>query len=82
MKLDSFQEVVLESSSVEELKEKVKCVTSCRFLVVSKSFIDVLCHSHRNLLHGDSAPLTPPHQEQRTSLMLLKPYNYQLLSFV
>lgn len=27
MKLDSFQEVVLESSSVEELKEKVKCVT-------------------------------------------------------
>lgn len=24
MKLDSFQEVVLESSSVEELKEKVK----------------------------------------------------------
>lgn len=26
MKLDSFQEVVLESSSVEELKEKVKCV--------------------------------------------------------
>lgn len=27
MKLDSFQEVVLESSSVEELKEKVKCAS-------------------------------------------------------
>lgn len=45
MKLDSFQEVVLESSSVEELKEKV-----------SKRLIDVLCwkaqrcHSYKNLV--------------------------------
>lgn len=58
MKLDSFQEVVLESSSVEELKEKVKCLTRCKFIVISKSLFDVFCweaqkyHSYINLFLG------------------------------
>lgn len=43
MKLDSFQEVVLESSSVEELKEKVKLLTRCKFIVISESLFDVFC---------------------------------------
>lgn len=69
MKLDSFQEVVLESSSVEELKEKVKCVTS--FLWYQRALLmSSVCHTYRSMY------------EQRTSLILLKPCNYQLLSFI
>lgn len=59
MKLDCFQEVVLESSSVEELKEKVKHITRCKFLVIPESLFDVFCWeaqkycSYINLFLGD-----------------------------
>lgn len=79
MKLDSFQEVVLESSSVEELKEKVKCLKAGLISSVGKHG-DVI--ATKIMLHGDYFFFP---QELRTCLFLLpKLYllSALLLSFI
>lgn len=57
MKLDSFQEVVLESSSVEELKEKVKCLTRSLWYLKALLMSSVGKHGDviatKIMLHGD-----------------------------
>lgn len=50
MKLDSFQEVVLESSSVEELKEKVKCTNDVSFSWFLNALLVSSVGKHRGIV--------------------------------
>jgi len=50
MKLDSFQEVVLESSSVEELKEKVRCTNDVSFSWFLNALLVSSVGKHRGIV--------------------------------
>lgn len=58
MKLGPFQEVILESSSVEELKEKVRLSLDKRFhSVLQWCGIEIILHTHCSKQHSFSCGL-------------------------